>query len=290
MFADALVQRSDAAGALQVLAKNGCSLAPEHIGLYKRLARAVFQEGTMDTPPVLLNDLRTMLVRLEGDLRMANKDPATMEGIHRLVLITHYMGMLTTARRLGMRDLAAKIATALCRYTDELPSDRTFYEAGFCCREANNLNMAHVFFNRYLDLSEVIDDPETQGSLESIEFLQTDIPYNAPIPTEHFIADAKMRDEIKDWCIQISMNQQIEQTLARRRCPKCSQAIYEGTLRCPECRMNFDPCIVSGYPIVPAERVECTQCRHPAQKQAWNQWVASQKTCPFCGAMQHQFR
>lgn len=216
----------------------------------------------------------------ESDLRQANKDPAATEQVRRLLLISHYMAMLSTALRvsapqsphspvarlpicknglvgiitstnitrtgwdiahigtpradplvvharlilprlfrprggraggwrcvqLGMRELAARIATSLCRYSDDLPADRTFFEAGFCCRvctfppslpmkashiglvadipfpspspylsplfppllrggeqEAQQLGMAHVFLNRYLDLSEVIDDPDMAG-------------------------------------------------------------------------------------------------------------------------------
>lgn len=67
-----------------------------------------------------------------------------------------------------------------------------------------------------------------------------------PPPSPSLLQNPKLRDEVKDWCIQVSMNQQIEQSLPRRRCPKCSQLIYEASLRCPECRMQFEPCVVSG--------------------------------------------
>lgn len=45
-----------------------------------------------------------------------------------------------------------------------------------------------------------------------------------------------------------------------------------------------------GYPIMPTERVECSNCHVPAQKEAWNRWVSSQKTCPWCGTMQNPVR
>merc|ERR1712048_1110821 len=57
-------------------------------------------------------------------------------------------------------ELVAKISTSLCRYCGEFPVDRAFYEAGLDCKQANMVNMAFFFLNRFLDIADAIDDPE----------------------------------------------------------------------------------------------------------------------------------
>ena len=54
--------------------------------------------------------------------------------------------------------------------------------------------MAFVFLNRYLDLSEAMDDPDA-GPLENADFVDTDIPYDFHIPDTHYIAEA-VREEV----------------------------------------------------------------------------------------------
>ena len=54
-----------------------------------------------------------------------------------------------------LRPLAAKLAMSLLRYTTDLPCDKFFYLAGKACQKLKLNNMAFVFFDRYLDLSEV---------------------------------------------------------------------------------------------------------------------------------------
>ena len=54
--------------------------------------------------------------------------------------------------------------------------------------------MAFVFMNRYLDLTEAMDDPDA-GPLENADFVGTDIPYDFTIPDTHFIAEAT-REEV----------------------------------------------------------------------------------------------
>ena len=51
--------------------------------------------------------------------------------------------------------LAAKLSISLLRHTDIVPADKAFFEAGMQCRKHNMNNMAFVFLNRFLDLTEV---------------------------------------------------------------------------------------------------------------------------------------
>lgn len=57
--------------------------------------------------------------------------------------------------------------------------------------------MAFVFLNRYLDLTEAMDDPDA-GPLENADFVDTDIPFNFTVPDVHFITEP-MREEVSLW-------------------------------------------------------------------------------------------
>ena len=72
------------------------------------------------------------------------------------LLISHYLA--TRAAFQGVQQLealVAKLSTSLLRHSDIVPADKAFYEAGLHCRAVDWENMAFVFSNRFLDLSEV---------------------------------------------------------------------------------------------------------------------------------------
>lgn len=48
-----------------------------------------------------------------------------------LLLITHYYALRTACRQVAsLKSIGVKISTALLRYTDVIPADKAFYEAG----------------------------------------------------------------------------------------------------------------------------------------------------------------
>lgn len=108
--------------------------------------------------------------------------------------------------------VAAKLRSSMLRYINVLRVDKVFYEAGVACREAGLNDMAFVFFNRLIDLFELIDDPDVgasceihpehtrvvhrgahwcmfshAGPLDNGDFMTTDIPYDFPVPKDHFV-------------------------------------------------------------------------------------------------------
>lgn len=69
--------------------------------------------------------------------------------------------------------------------------------AGHANQEDGRLNMAFVFLNRYLDLTEAMDDPDA-GPLENADFVDTDIPFDFTVPDAHYITEP-MREEVSLW-------------------------------------------------------------------------------------------
>lgn len=47
-------------------------------------------------------------------------------------------------------------------------------------------NMGFVFLNRYLDLVEAIEEGSLHA-LDNSDFIDTDIPFEIPLPEEHFL-------------------------------------------------------------------------------------------------------
>jgi intraflagellar transport protein 172 len=71
--------------------------------------------------------------------------------------------------------------------------DKLFYNAGVACKKANDQTMAFLLLNRYLDIFEVIEDPDNNGNLaDQGEFAHTDIPnlFDVYLPEANLISDS----------------------------------------------------------------------------------------------------
>ena len=77
--------------------------------------------------------------------------------------------------------LQAKQAISLLRYCEILPLDLVFYEAGDFAKKAGMSNMAFVCFNRFLDISDSIEDGQTTV-LENSDFEGSDLPSGVKLP------------------------------------------------------------------------------------------------------------
>jgi intraflagellar transport protein 172 len=92
----------------------------------------------------------------------------------------------------------------------EIPADRAFFQAGVACRDAGDANHAFVFLNRYLDITEAMDDVD-------FETAASDLPSRFPLPREHFVKNEATREEIRDWVLAHSMDAAVDQTLSQAR-------------------------------------------------------------------------
>ena len=109
-----------------------CVASCQNYNIYRKLCVDVLSmplgEGAYGT----CADLRDMLLSLVGALAQSPeaKSPAAQE-FERLLLVAHYSA--TRAACMGLpqlKELVAKVTVSLLRYTDILPADRAFYEAG----------------------------------------------------------------------------------------------------------------------------------------------------------------
>jgi len=184
-------------------------------------------------------------------------------------------------------ELVAKTCVALCRYCAEFPVDRGFYNAGLECKNANMINMSFFFLNRFLDISDAIEDPDN-AAIDNSDFVDTDIPspYDLDLPEEACIAASQV-EEIRDWVLGWSMDQSVQQKMDTRPCDKCRADIYTANMSCPQCSTKYDPCVVTGFPVLKRSRVECSCCKAAANRDDWNLWLQTFKTCPWCAEPQN---
>lgn len=90
----------------------------------------------------------------------------------------------------------------MLRYTREIRPDKAFLDAGEANKKEGINNMAVMFFNRYLDLYDAIEDPDGAGITDNQDFEETDIPtpYEIPLPEKNLISVSE-RDQIRDWVL-----------------------------------------------------------------------------------------
>jgi hypothetical protein len=89
--------------------------------------------------------------------------------------------------------------------------------------------------------------------------------------------------QARNYVLEVSMDQQVEQSLSTRPCEHCGVDTYEANLTCHACQAHWEPCAVSGYPVPPGERV-VPRGNTAARRDDWNAWVNKFHTDPMTGA------
>uniref|UniRef100_A0A8D0H134 Uncharacterized protein n=1 Tax=Sphenodon punctatus TaxID=8508 RepID=A0A8D0H134_SPHPU len=131
-------------------------------------------------------------------------------------------------------------------------------------------NMAFIFLNRFLDLTDAIEE----GSLDALDhsdFQSTDIPYEVPLPAKQHVSEEK-REEIRDWVLTMSMDQRLEQVL-----PQDERETYEASLVAVNTGVRSLPCLITGYPVL-RNKVGFKRLGKEANKESWNKFLMAIKT------------
>jgi intraflagellar transport protein 172 len=267
--------------AINVFAKWGAPAIPENFALYKTLTLAILAlQSTVDqeTP---LKALRKVLFKLVPAMQDADINESLIQEFQRLSLIVHLANLKDVCKHNSLLPISAKLATGLIRYAGDIPADKAYYNAGISCKEVGVSNLAFIFLNRYLDLAEAIEEGEAT-ILENADFEKTDVPYDIPLPRHQYIPSEEHRENVKSWVLQVLLDPSISQSLSMRPCENCSTDIYEASLTCWQCKHEYDLCVVSGYPIMRSNKINCTSCGKAANREDWNKYLMKMKACPWC--------
>ncbi|CAG9856074.1 unnamed protein product [Phyllotreta striolata] len=273
LYAAKLLKDRFVAEALNLYYAYGAPAMPQNFNIYNHIATELFGANDMAEPESygVWEQLRQVLLEINEGLEVAvNVNADTKVHFRKLLLVAHYFALRTACRQVpSLKSIGVKISTALLRYTDIIPADKAYYEAGKDLKEDGRLSEAFIFLNHYLDLCEAIEEEEGQ-LVDHSDLIQTDFPSNIPLPRQlYLLDDPREHDNIKEWVLAISMDQKIDQTL-----PVDDRQLYESSLQSGD-----SPCLVTGYPVR-NQPVHFAKSNLQANKDAWNKLNMGAKMSP----------
>eukprot|EP00055_Hartaetosiga_balthica_P012104 m.57788 g.57788 ORF g.57788 m.57788 type:complete len:1739 (-) comp7836_c0_seq1:151-5367(-) len=270
LFAAQLLSNGDSVHAVQVFKRFGAPSTPNNFNLYRKLCMDLLYDETSSSSYDSVSALRDILAAVCGGLSANQHGQHVVDEFDRLTLISHYVALKTICKSSQeLHDLYVKLCISLLRYTDVIPGDRAFYEAGNACREADMDSMAYLFLNRFIDLSLAIEEGDL-SSLDNSDFLGTDIPFEIPLPDEPSIGENE-RDDVNNWVISVALDQDLKQVLDTDQ-----RGVFVGSLENKKTGEVSRPCIVSGYPVLESP-IEMDK-EKAANRTDWNKFVMAVKT------------
>lgn len=270
-YAAQLIRDGDAPAALNLYLQHGVPALPQNFTVYHRIAIECFSLREPDGMG-LWKELRSFLFQLVQSLKVADAPEAdVIEKFDQLLLIAHYYATRAACRQIqALQNLAVKISVSLLRHTDIIPCDKGFYEAGMDLRQQGRESEAFVMLNHYLDICEAIE--EGSGDLvDHTDLSSTDFPSSVPIPEHlHLRNEMKLHEEVRDWILAISMDQQVDQIL-----PTDDRNLYESSLNHGE-----SACVISGYPISGRQPITFQRSSLLANRDSWSKLTVAAKMSP----------
>ena len=199
-------------------------------------------------------------------------------------LIIHLLNLREFYQTKGRKDMAAKVSFSLLRYSDTIPCDRVFYQAGEALRKSGDEKMAFLVLNSYLDMYEAIEDQNNLDDLDEENLGLLDIPLlsELSLPTSNLISKEE-KNEIRDWLLSISAKFGTELCPTKKRCEHCGSHVSERCLSCPKCHgLLGQMCILTGEVIKEGAIRECPQCQKSSLIDNHRRYKLLTLNCPWC--------
>ncbi|KAM3856962.1 intraflagellar transport protein 172 homolog [Vipera latastei] len=273
LYATYLIRENCWDKVLSLYIQNGAPANVQNFNIYKRLFMEMVNAANMNRPEAYHSwaDLRDVLFNLCENLgKSSEANSPAHEEFETILLISHYYATRSAAQSIKqLETVAAKLSISLLRHTEIIPADKAFYEAGTAAKSVGWQNMAFIFLNRFLDLTDAIEE----GSLDALDhsdFQNTDIPFEVPLPAKPHISE-EQREEIRDWVLTVSMDQRLEQVL-----PQDERDTYEASLVAASTGVHSLPCLITGYPVL-RNKVEFKCPGKEANKESWNKFLMAVK-------------
>ncbi|XP_043460196.1 intraflagellar transport protein 172 homolog [Prionailurus bengalensis] len=280
LYATHLIREGDYGQALALYVQHGAPANPQNFNIYKRIFTDMVSSPGTNSAEAYHNwaDLRDVLFNLcENLVKSSEANSPAHEEFETMLLIAHYYATRSAAQSVKqLETVAAQLSVSLLRHTQLLPADKAFYEAGIATKAVGWENMAFIFLNRFLDLTDAIEEG-TLDALDHCDFQDTDIPFEVPLPAKQHVPEAQ-REEVRDWVLTVSMDQRLEQVL-----PRDERGAYEASLVAASTGVRALPCLITGYPIL-RNKIEFKRPGKAANKDNWNKFLMAIKTShsPVC--------
>lgn len=202
--------------AIVTLARYGDSskAGKANLRLYQSVANSLLgrteehEEASKETVSVA-SSLVDVLQGVMAAVRSGRGDQQLAESMRALTLDAKTYGLYQKKKKAGDKEMVFKLACGMLR-APGVPVDKAFYLAGQAAKDLDELGLAFVLTNRYLDLSEAIDDQD-MSMVDNADFAGTAIPTpeEMALPERQYLQEDK-REEVRDWVLALSMNQNIE--------------------------------------------------------------------------------
>lgn len=213
LYAAQLIREGDCLTALSLYLTYGAPPLEANFNIYTRIAMDCFALREEQAKDDQWRNLRDFLYKLMKSLQSSEHAQTQIaKNLDKFLLISHYYAVRSACRPVqSLHPIAARISIALLRYTDIIPVDKGFYEAGIDLRNAGREAEAFVMLNHYLDVCEAIE--EGSGHLvDHSDLAATDFPSSVPLPEDlHLKNDPNLHEEVREWVLAISMDQQVDQ-------------------------------------------------------------------------------
>ncbi|KAH0622981.1 hypothetical protein JD844_025935 [Phrynosoma platyrhinos] len=273
LYATHLIREGSWDKALGLYVQHGAPANAQNFNIYKRLFVEMVNVANMNNAEAYHSwaDLRDVLFNLSENLvKSSEANTPAHEEFETMLLVSHYYATRSAAQSIKQLDsVAAKLSISLLRHTDIVPADKAFYEAGTAAKAVGWENMAFIFLNRFLDLTDAIEE----GSLDALDhsdFQNTDIPFEVPLPAKQHVSE-EQREEVRDWVLTVSMDQRLEQVL-----PQDERDTYEASLMAASTGVRSLPCLITGYPVL-RNKVVFKRPGKEANKESWNKFLMAVK-------------
>ncbi|KAJ3607079.1 hypothetical protein NHX12_026594 [Muraenolepis orangiensis] len=260
LYATHLIKEGEPQNALHLYVQHGAPPNSQNFNIYRRMFLDLLNMTGADLPPDyhMWADLRNVLLLLcENISKSSDANSPSHKEFEQMLLIAHYCATRSAARG---ESIYTKLSISLLRHTELMAADKAFYEAGLACRAIGWENMAFIFLNHFLDLSDAIDEGNLD-TLDHSDFQETDIPFEVPVPSKLHVSEAQ-REEIRDWVLAVSMDQRVEQVL-----PRDERDTYEASLMASN----------TGYPVL-RNKMDFKAPGKASNKDDWNKFLMATKT------------
>jgi len=82
------------------------------------------------------------------------------------------------------------------------------------------------------------------------------------------------------------MEGQLTGQLPTRQCPTyADKQLYEASLQCPHCNTQWEPCIITGYPLIKGQSIRTQFSNMGALRDYWNDFVSVTQRDPWTNNM-----
>nr|CDJ87483.1 intraflagellar transport protein 172 homolog [Haemonchus contortus] len=230
---------------LNVFEKYGASSNPANFNLYKAIVDKVVSQSFSSPSEeyARLSPVRNLFLSVYELLEKENSESRHIfeRYVHALHLMTIRCAM-EEIQSVDSQRFRLQQSISLLRYSDLIPADRVFYQAGMAAKETGGdyAPLAFLLLNHYLDLVDAIDEGDA-SLVDYSAFEGTDIPSEVPLPESSWI-EGSVHEEVKEWVLATSVDDG-----ASRDLKLDSRGLFEATIEANG--QKWPECIITGYPI-----------------------------------------